>query len=274
MKPSEHIYAHPLYYEIAFCRPRMRREIDFVIDCHKRHRSGAAPKSVFDNGCGTGLHLEKFAKRGIRVTGYDASPQMVEYAASRLARCGAGAYVFEADLRDFETPRKSDMAFAVNGVFQYLLTVKDVVRHLQCVAKALKTRGLYLVCLPAPQELIAHPPGSLVSRWSESRKGITVDVDYTYRQQSIDWPTQTFSGLARIGVREAVTSRVLWMPYKYRVFFLREIETLVALSGCFEIVEIYGAYDVDRVYRKMRKPRAMNVLLRKTRGRHAVTESG
>jgi SAM-dependent methyltransferase len=264
MDRTDHLYSHPLYYEIAFCNPRMRREIEFPLNVCRGNQGGVCAGSILDNGCGTGLHLEKLAKRGLRVTGYDASLEMVEYAARRLSRWGEKAHVFRGDLRDFRTTRKSDMAICMNGSFQHLYSVDDVVRHLDCVARSLKRHGLYLVSLPAPEELITEPPGSIVSRWSRSRGEITVEVDWTYRQERMDWVTQTFSGLARITARETGRSRLLWMPYRYRVFFLEEFKALVALSRCFEVVEVYGDLDVDRIYSRMRKPKAMNVLLRKT----------
>ncbi len=88
-------------------------------------------------------------------------------------------------------------------------------------------------------------------------------MDWTYRQKTIDWSDQTFVGLARITVTDGADDHRLWMPYKYRIFFPQEIYVLIALSGCFDIVEIYGAFDVHRRYHRMKKPEWMNVLLQK-----------
>ena len=172
MKPGTHIYEHPVYYEIGFCQHRIGRHVDFMLDCFRRHCDGRDPNSILDNGCGTGRYLEKFARAGLRVSGYDLSPQMVAYAAAKLNKVTRQSEVFEADLRSFVTRRKSDLAICTNGSFQHLYTVQDVVSHLQCASRALRKRGLYIVPLPAPEDLIASPPGSIDSQWSRCRGGI------------------------------------------------------------------------------------------------------
>ena len=248
MRQSNHIYSYPLYYEVGFCTKRLDRKIKFIVDCYKAHRKGSLLTHVLDNGCGTGLYLEKLANLGIDVTGYDVSPQMVEYASARFSRMKVKSHFFESDLRHFKTRHKSDMAICTYGSFQYLQTADDIVRHLKCVARALKPHGLYLVTLPSIQEFIANPPGSLNAQWSKYRGGVTVEVDFTYRQQPIDWTTQTFAGAGRIKVNDNGKKLSLWLPYKYRIFSLQEINALVALSRCFEIVEVYGGFHISRIY--------------------------
>jgi hypothetical protein len=187
---------------------------------------------------------------------------MVEYAATKLTKVTRQARVFEADLRDFTTPRRYDLAICTDGSFQHLYTVRDVVSHLQCVSRALRKGGLYIVPLPAPEELIASPPGSVESRWSRERGGISVTIDFTYRQRPIEWITQTFSGLARVAVDDHGRRFSLSMPYRYRIFFPQEIEALSGASGCFEIVDLYGDYNTAKRYSVMRRPKDLIVVLR------------
>lgn len=268
MNWSSHIYAHPLYYEVGFTRANeVETAVKFSMRCYEKHTGGAKLKSVLDNGCGTGCHLERFAKSGVDVSGYDASPQMVEYAGTRLSSAGVSSHVFEANLRDFRTRGRCDMAICVNGSFQYLISPDDVVRHLKCVGHALKPGGLYLISLPAPQDFLSQPPGSEKYRWSNARGGVSVHVDWTYRQRPIDWSTQTFSGLAKITVDDRGRRLCLWMPYRYRIFFPQEMQALVGMSGCFEVLEVYGGFHLGRMYSTAQQPAAMNVLLRKVANR-------
>lgn len=267
MKKSKHIYSYPLYYEVGFCQRNIRREIDFIVRCYQKHQNNSILSSIIDNGCGTGHYLAEFAKLGIEVCGYDLSPEMVKYSKTRLEQTAARFHVFKADLRDFTTRRKYDMAICMNGSFQYLITIEDVVRHLRCVSNALENDGLYLISLPYPEDFFLNPPGSIKSEWSETRDGITVAVNWTYRQDPIEWSTQTFSGLAKIEVNDNGHELSLEMPYQYRIFFPQEISALVYLSGCFEIIHIYGNFHLGKTYGKMRQARFMNALLRKTRGK-------
>ena len=233
-----------------------------MLRCFREQCEGCDPNSVLDNGCGTGQYLQKLATAGLSVCGYDLSPQMVEYAAAKVAKVAHKAEFFEADLRAFTTPRKCDLAISTNGSFQHLYTVADVVSHLQCVSRALKRRGVYIIPLPTPEELIASPPGSIDAQWTRSRGGISVTVDFTYRQRPIEWATQTFSGLAKIEVDDNGKRLNLDMPYRYRIFFPQEFEALVEASGCFEVVDFYGDYDTTRRYSAMRRPKNLIAVLR------------
>ena len=263
MEESKHIYSYPLYYEIGFCGMNIQREIDFIVKIYQKHQKNSTLSSIIDNGCGTGYYLKEFAKLGIEVCGYDLSPQMVKYSGARLAQITARSHIFRADLRDFTTRRKYDMAICMNGSFQYLMTVKDVVHHLKCVANALEDGGLYLISLPAPEYFFLEPPGSKKSEWSETQDAITVAVNFTYRQCPFEWSTQTFSGLAKMKVNDRGNELSLEMPYQYRIFFPQEISALVHLSGCFEIIHIYGDFHLSRTYGKTQQSSFMNVLLGK-----------
>lgn len=264
MKKSKHLYHYPLYYEIGFCKNNIRKEVSFILKCYQKHRDTPL-SSILDNGCGTGWYIEEFAKLGSNVCGYDLSPEMVEYTRARLSCFTDSFQVFKADLRDFRTKYKYDMAICMNGSFQYLMTVEDVVHHLQCVGDALMDNGLYLIALPSPEEFFLKPPGSITSKWTEIRNDIEVKVNWTYQQNPIEWSTQTFSGLAKINLDDNGKKLSLEMPYCYRIFFLQEIESLVHLSGCFKIEYVYGDYHLGRNYRKMRRAKHMIVLLRKVR---------
>lgn len=265
MNPSNYIYNYPLYYEIGFCWDRIDRQVNFMLHCLREHGRPSDPPSILDNGCGTGRYLEKFAKAGLNVCGYDLSPQMVEYAAAKLAKVTRKAKVFQADLRDFTTPHQHDLAICTNGSFQHLYTVGDVVSHLQCVSRSLRKDGLYIVPLPSPEKLTATPPGSIESRWAHACDGISLTIDFTYRQHQIEWITQTFSGLAKIGVNDHGRRFGLSMPYQYRIFFPQEIEALAAASGCFEIMDLYGDYNTAKRYSVMRRPKDLIVVLRNKR---------
>ena len=166
-------------------------------------------------------------------------------------------------MRGFQTADQFDLAVCFNGSFQHLVSVDDVLAHLSRVGAALAPGGLYIVSLPAPEDFVSEPPGASEHRWSARQGDLTVDVDWTYQQDHIDWNTQTFSGLARIQVAEGPAREELWLSYCYRVFFLQELRALVALSDRFEVVETYGDLDLGRTFAASREPRSMIVVLRR-----------
>ncbi len=265
MKPGKHIYDYPRYYEIGFAEKEPDRVIGFLLRSYMKHSSNRCPRSLLDNGCGTGLHLDKFARLGIRVTGYDSSPAMVGFARTRLREIDASARVFCADLRDFRVDEPCDMGICMNGSFQYLVSVEDILKHLACVGRSLRVNGLYFIDLPAPGAFIDHPPGRITSRWKRTAADVTVDVDWTHRQQSVDWNTQTFSGLAKIRVHDGRRHTILWKPYRYRILFAQEIRALAEWSQYFQLVELYGDYHLGRTFERTRHPTCMLAVLRKKR---------
>ncbi len=58
-----------------------RLEVERVIELCLE---GITPESVLDEGCGSGLFSEAFAGRGLRVTGLDANPEMLQIASRYL----------------------------------------------------------------------------------------------------------------------------------------------------------------------------------------------
>lgn len=263
MDQNQHIYQYPAYYEIGFGDSNIEEKIEFILQCYQKS-TGKLPLRVLDCGCGTGQHLEIIGKKGIATGGFDLSPQMVKYARKRLSRLDGESRIFEGDLQKFATEVKYDLAICLNGSFQYLIEVEDVVEHLNCAADALVDHGLYFISLPCPEELVNNPPGSIDSRWKAKRMGVEVEVNFTYKQDSIDWSRQTFSGLGKVKVTEGHDVKYLDIPYCYRIFFPREIEALAELSRRFQVSSTYCGYNFHGNCSRGGQGTALNILLKKT----------
>jgi SAM-dependent methyltransferase len=65
-----------------------------------------APRSVLDVACGTGAHLEVWARRGLDVAGSDLVPEMLAVARERLPD---GTPLVEADFRSLDLGRTFDL---------------------------------------------------------------------------------------------------------------------------------------------------------------------
>src|SRR5512140_1066353 len=85
------LYADPLVYDIL-ATPGTARELNVLQRIASRWVEGAnagrEPRRWLEPACGTGRYLRLAAARGLRVTGFDASPAMVGYARATLARRG------------------------------------------------------------------------------------------------------------------------------------------------------------------------------------------
>jgi len=258
MAGKEHIYSHPLYYEIGFVNENLTSEVEFILDCYQACSGKKKERlKILDNGMGTGAYMAEFMQKGHFVSGYDLSPQMVKFAEEKLKEIGKNYSVFKGDLKDFATEEKFDLAICLNGSFQYLMEIDEVLRHLKCVYKSLTEEGLYIISLPWPGSFIEQPPGSIEAKWKNTRKKISVEVDWTYQQEEIEWEGQTFSGLARIKVTDGDRKRDLEMEYKYRLFFLQELKAITGLSGFFSFAGFFKEYG------KSGKPVTVKVVLKR-----------
>lgn len=109
--------------------------------------------AVLDIGCGTGRHAVELARRGMRVTGLDLSPQMLALARQRAEAAGVEVRWLEADATQFNLPAKFDAAYCVcEGAFGLLGSGSDPAEHdlsiLKNVAGALRPGGHFLLtCL-------------------------------------------------------------------------------------------------------------------------------
>jgi len=133
-------------------------------------RLGPAATSLLEPACGSGRVLVALARRGLRVAGFDASPLMLERAATRFADDGLEqprlVVADLADCGDLDLGGPFDGAVLPVGTLGYLLTDDAARRHLAGVARHLRPGAKYLV-QEQLVDLARHgpaPPGP-TSRW-------------------------------------------------------------------------------------------------------------
>lgn len=99
--------------------------------------------------CGTGRYLRVIARRGGVVYGFDRSESMVAYARRSLERRGLRGRVWAADMVGFGMPRgvRVEMAFNLISTVRHLVSDEEVLAHLECVARALRSGGVYALGL-------------------------------------------------------------------------------------------------------------------------------
>jgi len=73
--------------------------------------------AVVDFGCGPGLYAERFADRGLDVTGLDASETAIEHARERAAEADYDVDYRLVDYRAFDPDREYDAAVLINTDF-------------------------------------------------------------------------------------------------------------------------------------------------------------
>lgn len=120
----------------------IRDQIDQHWQCDECTRTPLAGRTALDVGCGAGLLTEPLARLGAKVTGVDATPEVIE-----VARSHADAMGLEIDYRT------GDVA-ALQGTFD-LVTCMEVIEHVaepaafvSALAARLAPNGLLIMSTP------------------------------------------------------------------------------------------------------------------------------
>src|SRR5690348_2570114 len=120
----------------------VRDQIDQHWQADECSRAPLAGKTALDVGCGAGLLTEPLARLGAKVTGIDASPEVIAVAREHAARQGLAIDYRAGDVQELE------------GQFD-LITAMEVVEHVaepaafvRALAKRLAPDGLLIMSTP------------------------------------------------------------------------------------------------------------------------------
>ncbi|HYH23300.1 MAG TPA: class I SAM-dependent methyltransferase [Azospirillum sp.] len=226
-------------------------EKDYAGECALIERlfatyASAPIASVLDLGCGTGGHALPLAGRGLRVTGVDRSPAMLdrarEKAAARVAEAGGPAPdLVEGDVRALRLDRVFDAAIMMFAVLGYQHGNDDLLATLASVRRHLPPSGLFLFD-------VWYGPAVLGQRPEERVRTITRGDERILRTTRPDLDIRAqicrvyFHVLRIAGDRVAGEAREV---HAMRFFFDRELELALAAAG-FRLEALRAFPDVER----------------------------
>lgn len=129
------------------------KDIPFYLDYAKE-----CGGEVLELACGTGRVLLPIAKEGIKITGLDASEEMLN-----IARRGIDDTIrnkvtlVKGDMKAFELSKRFSLVFVAFRSFQCLLSKEEQLSCLECVWKHLADNGTFIIDLFAPRhDLLAQ----------------------------------------------------------------------------------------------------------------------
>lgn len=127
------------YYDAVYSFKDYRREADRVMALVGRYGRSQG-REWLDVACGTGRHLEHFARR-YQCTGVDASPAMLRLARRRLRR----VRLVRADMQRFELGHEFDVVSCLFSAIGYVRTRAGLERAVQTFARHLKPGGVLVI---------------------------------------------------------------------------------------------------------------------------------
>ncbi len=114
-----------------------------------RDLASEAEDSVLELACGTGVITIELARTGLRVTGLDISPDMLQVAQKKVLQedpdVRSRISLVEADMKDFKLNDMFDGVFIPNNSFGNLTALADQKTCLQAIHEHLDPQGLMVI---------------------------------------------------------------------------------------------------------------------------------
>ncbi len=233
------IYDYPKYYELVFGSDWVA-ERDFLLACFEAYGLDDLTR-VFEPACGTGRLLFRLAQLGYEVSGNDLNPQMLAYCNRRLERHGFAASAVAGDMADFRLPRPVHAAFNMINSFRHLDSDARAKSHLECMARALRRGGIYILGLhltPTEGEPLEE------EQWSARRGQLAVMSRLT--TQSRDLKRRIETVLMSLDVYTPKKSFQIVERIDFRTYTAAQMAGLIRQVPAFEVLESYDfAYDIE-----------------------------
>ena len=233
------LYDYPSYYDLVYGSD-WKAEFDFIAGCLQQY-GREDTSTLFEPACGTGRLLYRFGKAGFQVSGLDLNEPSIAYCNQRLERHELPPSAFVADMSDFSLDAPVDGAFNTVGSFRHLLSEEQSLSHLQCMARALRPGGIYLLGFhltptavrPSESETWSARRGQLavcVRQWLERR-------DLDAREEVFGMSYDVFTPSKQFQIRGDV---------RFRTYLRQDWEDLIEQVPDFEVAAIHDfQYELD-----------------------------
>ncbi|MFQ6040671.1 MAG: class I SAM-dependent methyltransferase [Candidatus Poribacteria bacterium] len=146
---------------------RTQREVDFVLQTLDLPQEAR----ILDLCCGQGRHALEFARGGYQVVGLDLSETLLRHARKQAKEQNLPVEFVHSDMRRIPFEEEFDAVVNLFTAFGYLEEDEEDEQVIRAVAKALKTKGKFLIDLPnherlmrdfSPNYFTESPDGSLM----------------------------------------------------------------------------------------------------------------
>ena len=231
------LYKLPEYYDIAFTYDRdISGEIDFLQGCFRNH-AAIEVKSILEAACGSGMFLVGFAKHGYRITGYDISRSMVEFAQTAVIRHGVLdlADVVEGDMQSIRFDRTFDAAITLISSLSYCVTDKSLASHFSIMSETINRGGLYIVelffaCNDLEYEKYPY------ETWTVNQGPMKIDV--SWKLDCYDRKNKIRNVVLNMGVRDNGTQFAFEEKHHLRLWYDEDFRSFCRNSG-FAVEAVY-----------------------------------
>ncbi len=147
------------YHALAMSYDRLTSDVDYekIVAFYETilKKEAVKPRMAVDLACGTGSVALILARKGLRVTGVDMSPEMLTVAAQRAQEQAQRPLFVCQRLQDLRLPAGVDLAVCALDGLDYILEPRDCQAAIQRVYKALNPGGIFIFDVNTPEKLRA-----------------------------------------------------------------------------------------------------------------------
>ncbi|MEO1188147.1 MAG: class I SAM-dependent methyltransferase [Pseudomonadota bacterium] len=188
----------------------------------------AGQSDILELAIGTGRIALPLAERGLNVSGFDASPQMLDILKAKPG--GAKIPTWVADMASFDLGQQFDFAFLVFNTLYNLTTQEDQVRCFKNVAAHLRPGGQFLV--------EAFMPNRETFENNQAVRTKHVDFDKVWLEAVQHDPVAQRLNYQRIRISQQGTEL---KPLPMRYVWPSEMDLMAELAG-LHLVERWGGW--------------------------------
>ncbi|RQD75294.1 MAG: class I SAM-dependent methyltransferase [Candidatus Syntrophonatronum acetioxidans] len=154
---------------------------EYIISLIKKHQG--SKDRIIDLACGTGSTSLSLARKGLRVTGVDISPQMLEAARTKACSQGLKVNFVEQDMRELNLEEQADTVVVFQDGLNYMLREEDLRKVFTGVYNQLKPKGLFIFDINSVDKLPTCPQEV---NWLDE-EDMTLIWDSTYNWEEEIW---------------------------------------------------------------------------------------
>jgi len=212
------------FYDSYYRNKDYDNEVNFVLDLANKN---STPRTVLDIGCGTGGHLIPFAKKGLKVTGFDLSEAMINQAKEKLRKTNIKAEIKAGDARTFRDGKKYDLVVAMFAVMGYLTSNEDFLAGLKTAMIHLNENGLFIFDVWFGPAVLHQMPETRIQEFEKDGlkiiRLVRPELDIIKQIVTINYDILEF--------QDERTVEVVKESHRMRYFFIQELKFLLENAG-------------------------------------------
>lgn len=232
------LFRNPYYYEMAFSYRDYDfelKEISKAIDDY----SDITVKNILEVACGACPYLSNLKNTNYKYFGLDNSKEMINYAKKKAKALNKSISLFEKDFNKFNLNIEVDFCYVLLGSL-YISSTKNLLSHLDSVAKVLKIGGIYFL-----ESCVEFCPVTTTSqKWQILKNGIELNCEF--ESKMINNAKQLVSETILIDVKEASGNNFeIKQTNSKKIIYPNEFLSIIENHPNFEFVAWFNNWNTS-----------------------------